>query len=202
MQFYDDLECCFFCPKKCKAYCWDPLPWLFFNFGTIHSLYHLQWLQGSTDVCAASVATWSPQLVPTHREVWHYPAKIATTGAVRRWTPGRGCLSLHLLLCSVSLIADRKGGGWDKISLMPWSQREGSGDYWVISRLCRVSSIEFEPTLITCLHDVIWGGGGGAWIFAVSLIEEHSTTMSMEISTLFGTVVIQNLISMDAKFSF
>jgi len=34
------------------------------------------------------------------------------------------------------------------------SQGKGSGDYWLISWLCRLSSIDFEQTLITCLHDV------------------------------------------------
>ena len=33
------------------------------------------------------------------------------------------------------------------------SWRKGSGDYWAISWLCRLSSIDFEGTLITCLHD-------------------------------------------------
>jgi len=46
-------------------------------------------------------------------------------------------------------------------SLMPglaFSQGKGSGDYWVISLLYRLSSTEFEWMLITCLHDVgsIW----------------------------------------------
>ena len=31
---------------------------------------------------------------------------------------------------------------------------KGSGDYWVISWLCRVSSIDFDQALITCLHAI------------------------------------------------
>ena len=31
---------------------------------------------------------------------------------------------------------------------------KGSGDYWVISWLCQVSSIDFDWTLITCLHAI------------------------------------------------
>ena len=34
------------------------------------------------------------------------------------------------------------------------SRGKGSGDYWAISWLCRLSSIDFERTLSTCLHDV------------------------------------------------
>ena len=34
------------------------------------------------------------------------------------------------------------------------SRGKGSGDYRAISWLCRLSSIDFEQTLITCLHDV------------------------------------------------
>jgi len=37
------------------------------------------------------------------------------------------------------------------------SRGKGSGDYWTISWLCQPSSIEFERTLIKCLHDVRLG---------------------------------------------
>jgi len=45
--------------------------------------------------------------------------------------------------------------GW--VGLVPrpaFSQGKGFGNYWAISWLCWLSSIDFESTLITCLHDV------------------------------------------------
>ena len=44
---------------------------------------------------------------------------------------------------------------WPSLVPRPHSlTRKVSGDYWVTSWLCWLSSIDFEQTLIACLHDV------------------------------------------------